>query len=101
MLFRLIDLILLLLSSARTFRLECLTIDIDVWFVNERMFLAVFNAGCRFSCTISVGRMEETRETALGAAYFGDSFERIAFEQDLTIFVDCSLCLDSMWVYSI
>jgi len=44
--------------------------------------------------------MEESRETALGAAYFRDSFERIAFEKDLTIFVDCSLCFYSMWVYS-
>jgi hypothetical protein len=45
--------------------------------------------------------MEETRKTALGAAYFGDSLERVAFEKDLTIFVDCSLCLDSMLACSI
>jgi hypothetical protein len=89
-----IDHVFLLLASTRTLRLKCLTIYIMMWLVNERAFLAVFDTGLRFSGTIAVCRMEETRKAAFRTADFRGSCERVSFEVNIAVFVYCSLRLD-------
>ncbi len=59
-----IDHVFLLLASARTFRLKCLTVYIMMWLVDEGAFLAILDPRFRFSGPIAFGRMEETRKAA-------------------------------------
>jgi hypothetical protein len=91
-----VDHILLLLAPARSFSLEDLPVDIEVFFLDEVWFLAVFDSGIWLSRSVAVGRMQESRKETLRTTDLLRGLERVTTQVDFAIDVSCSFCLNTV-----